>query len=139
MKEIGSYAFYQCSALETVTIGERVETFGDRAFYSCSSLKCIYFYGKTSPTVGTNAFYRVPASSVMALETYQNETFGELSVSKGTTNDQCLPPTLTFTESIHFQAHSLNQAQLLKQAHSLHRFRAAQLSLTLLFCHIRCL
>ena len=82
-----------------VTIEEDVETIGNWAFYSCSSLKCIYFYGKTSLNVGTNAFYNVPAASVMKLASCQNETFGDLNVSKGTTIDECLPPTLTFTQS----------------------------------------
>ena len=38
---IGDSAFRLCSALATVTIGERVEIIGDEAFYSCSSLQSI--------------------------------------------------------------------------------------------------
>ena len=77
-----------------------METIGDNAFESCGSLKCIYFCGQTSPTVSSSAFSGVPTSHVVTLEKYQSETFGNLSVSKGTTIEGCLPmPTLTFTVS----------------------------------------
>ena len=59
-----------------------------------------YFYGETSPTVSSNAFAGARAASVMTLETYQNEAFGNLNVTKGTTIDGCHPiPNLTFTPS----------------------------------------
>ena len=53
---IGSSAFRECTALKTIILGEHVETIGGSAFYSCSLLECIYFYGKTSPTVYYSAF-----------------------------------------------------------------------------------
>ena len=34
---ISYYAFESCSKLETITIGEGVETFGNQAFFLCSS------------------------------------------------------------------------------------------------------
>ena len=97
---IGNYAFYSCYGLEAVSIGENVETIGESAFRSCSSLKCIYFYGETSPIVGSSAFSGVPAAYVMTLETFQNETFGDLNVSKGITIDGCIPMSIPrFAES----------------------------------------
>ena len=41
---IGEYAFFNCSNLEIVNIGEnsQLTEIGDRAFYNCSSLTSIY-------------------------------------------------------------------------------------------------
>ena len=39
---IGKYAFYGCSRLTSVTIGNSVTTIGDYAFYDCTSLKSVY-------------------------------------------------------------------------------------------------
>ena len=96
---IAGFTFAMCSALDTVIIGEMVETIQGYAFSSCYSLKCIYFYGETPPTVSSTAFNTVPATTVMTLETYQGDRFGTFNVSIGTTIDECLPPTHTFTES----------------------------------------
>ena len=85
-----------CSSLKTIKIPGSVTTIGMSAFHSCENLICIYFYGETSPTIVTNAFSGVP---VMTLEIYKDETFGDLNVFKGTTLDECLPATHTFTES----------------------------------------
>ena len=46
-----------------------------------------------TPTVSSVAFYDVPAS-VMTLETYQNETFGDLNVSKETIIEGGMPPNV---------------------------------------------
>ena len=91
-------AFYSCSALETVIIGESVNVIGTSAFQFCSNLRCIYFYGDAAPTIYENAFGGVPATSVMTTNSYNREKFGPLNVSRGTI-DECLPPTLTFTQS----------------------------------------
>ena len=101
---IGEVAFQLCSGLETVAIGERVETIMDYAFSSCSSLVCIYFYVETSPTVSSNAFSGVQVS-IMTLEAYKNETFGNLNVSKGTTIDGSIP-ILTFTSELNIFTNS---------------------------------
>ena len=42
---IGSYAFYNCSGLTSVTIGRSVKSIGSYAFYNCSSLMSINFNG----------------------------------------------------------------------------------------------
>ena len=111
--------FFSCSALETVIIEEGVKTIGESAFESCSSLKSIYFYGETLPTVPPSAFLGVSAASVMTLEAYQNEIFGELNVSKGTTINECLQPTLTFTESSIFtQSNTFTKSFAFKESSS---------------------
>ena len=85
VKTIGICAFGSCPYLETVHIGANVTTISIWAFSSCSSLKCIYFYGESSPYFLSSGFgppfYEVPATSVMVLSTYQNDTFGHLSIS----------------------------------------------------------
>ena len=42
---IGNYAFYDCSSLTSVTIGNSVTSIGEWAFRNCSSLKSITFNG----------------------------------------------------------------------------------------------
>ena len=54
---ISDSSFQSCSALEAVIIGEGAETIEGFAFSLCSSLKCIYFYGKKSPTFVTTKCY----------------------------------------------------------------------------------
>ena len=38
---IGNYAFNNCTSLESVVIGDSVESIGNYAFYECTSLKSI--------------------------------------------------------------------------------------------------
>lgn len=45
---INDYAFYGCATLETVTIGDSVETVGSGVFYGCSALKTVYVGGNVS-------------------------------------------------------------------------------------------
>lgn len=40
---IGQYAFYNCSGLENVTIGERVTGIGNYAFYGCTGLRTLKY------------------------------------------------------------------------------------------------
>ncbi len=40
---VSNYAFYNCSALTSVTIGNSVTSIGEKAFYNCSNLKEINF------------------------------------------------------------------------------------------------
>ena len=49
----------------------------------------------------TQMLFQVPAASVIPFSTYQNETFGDLKVSKGTAIEGCIPmPTHTFAKSL---------------------------------------
>ena len=54
--EIGEEAFYGCSSLTSVTIGDGVTTIGDKAFYYCSSLTSVTIPDSVT-TVGNYAFY----------------------------------------------------------------------------------
>ena len=57
---------------------------GTNAFQSCSDLRCIYYYGAAAPTVYSNAFAGVLATTVMTTSSYQSTEFGSLNVPKGT-------------------------------------------------------
>lgn len=48
-------AFYNCSMLESITLGDSVTSIGDRAFYGCSGLKNVVI-GSGIETCGANAF-----------------------------------------------------------------------------------
>ena len=52
---IGSYAFFYCSALTSVTIGESVTSIGSYAFYICSALTSVTIPNSVT-TIGDNAF-----------------------------------------------------------------------------------
>lgn len=43
VKSIGSYAFYNCKRLKSITIPSSVTSIGASAFYGCSNLKDIYY------------------------------------------------------------------------------------------------
>jgi len=54
---VGNYAFYNCKGINTVTIGENVNTIGTYAFANCSALEeVIWHTDKSSVTIGTSAF-----------------------------------------------------------------------------------
>ena len=53
---VGNYAFYNCTGLTSVTIGESVITIGQGAFSSCSGLTSVTI-GERVTTIGNQAFY----------------------------------------------------------------------------------
>ena len=54
---IGDYAFYGCTGLTSVTIGNGVTSIGEYAFYGCSSLASVTFgEGSQLATIGESAF-----------------------------------------------------------------------------------
>ena len=53
--EIGSSAFYDCSGLTSVTISDSVTEIGSSAFYDCSSLTSVTI-GNSVTTIGSSAF-----------------------------------------------------------------------------------
>ena len=57
MKEIGYKAFYGCTNLTSVTIGEGVTTIGGRAFYYCSGLTSVTIPDSVT-TIGSYVFER---------------------------------------------------------------------------------
>lgn len=53
---IGQEAFYGCSGLTSVSIGNSVTSISNSAFSSCSKLTSVTFERTTPPTFGTNVF-----------------------------------------------------------------------------------
>ena len=53
---IGSSAFYYCSGLTSITIGNSVTSIGDSAFYYCSGLTSVTI-GNSVTSIGERAFY----------------------------------------------------------------------------------
>jgi hypothetical protein len=58
---IGSYAFYGCSQLPTITVPATVLTVGTQAFAFCSVLTNVFFTGN-APTIGSSPFATDPAT-----------------------------------------------------------------------------
>ena len=113
-----------------------MQTIGDSMFQSCTNLFCINFYGKSSPTVSSIAFSYVPATTVMTSNSYQSTIFGPLNVTSGTTIDECLPPTLTFTKSNTFtESNAFIQSNTFSESNmfttSLHSGASFQVTLTI--------
>ena len=54
---IGDHAFYYCSGLTSVTIGNSVTSIGSSAFYDCSGLTSVTI-GNSVTSIGASAFYR---------------------------------------------------------------------------------
>ena len=52
---IDESAFYGCTSLQSVSIGENVRTLGSMAFYDCSSLQSVTL-PKDVQTIGNGAF-----------------------------------------------------------------------------------
>lgn len=69
---IGANAFYNCSDLTSVTIGNSVTSIGESAFLRCDKLKIIRMSATTPPTLGSNAIHTtiekiiVPKSAINA-------------------------------------------------------------------------
>ena len=55
-KKINAYAFYNCSSLTSVTIGNSVTSIGDSAFYNCYKLINLTI-GKSVKRIDSSAFY----------------------------------------------------------------------------------
>ena len=80
---IGSYAFYKCGALETVTFAEnsQLTAIGDDAFRSCDRLTTIAIPASVT-TIGNNAFMRDEAlETVTFAENSQLTAIGDAAFS----------------------------------------------------------
>ncbi len=63
---IGDKAFYECSSLEQVVVGDKLVGIGNKAFYKCSKLKTATF-PSTLTSVGEYAFYKCESLETMDL------------------------------------------------------------------------
>ena len=55
IKEIGEYAFYECTALETVTIPETVEKLTNAPFRKCTALTTVYYNAINAEVTGSTS------------------------------------------------------------------------------------
>ena len=60
VQSIGAYAFCLCDGLTSVTIGENVQSIGDRAFSGCTALTSVII-GESVQSIGNYAFYESTA------------------------------------------------------------------------------
>ena len=80
---VNNNAFYNCSSLESVTIGDSVTSIGDYAFYNCSSLESVTI-GDSVTSIGANAFYGCESLKTLTLPyapSYLGYLFGASSYS----------------------------------------------------------
>ena len=77
MTSIGSYAFYGCSGLKSVTIGNSVTSIGNYAFSDCTAMTRLISRAATPPSCGSQALddinkwtctLSVPAGSTAACQ-----------------------------------------------------------------------
>lgn len=65
VKTIGKRAFWGCTKLESVAIGESVTSIGEYAFYDCKSLNYMLLAPATPPTCPTYTFHNVPLDATI--------------------------------------------------------------------------
>ena len=81
IESIGSYAFYGCTSIESVTIGNNVTSIGREAFYYCKSLKNMTI-GDGVTSIGISAFSHTGLESVTIsgnVERIENNAFESCS------------------------------------------------------------
>ena len=64
---IGSYAFRSCTSLIKITMPASVTNIGDYAFHTCSHLTAVYFYGNAPAIGGTNVFNNAANATIIYL------------------------------------------------------------------------
>ena len=92
-KSIGDYAFYGCSGLTSVIIGNSVKSIGNRAFYGCKELTSVII-GNSVKSIGVNAFDEVDIPTIISLMetpcTINDKTSNYRVFSKNTFNNAIL-------------------------------------------------
>ena len=116
LTSIGGWAFYECSGLTSVTIGNGVENIDTYAFYGCNSLMSATI-GNVVTSIGNNAFYNcIGLTSVTipdSVVSIGNYTFGgcsgltRVTIGNGVTSigDQAFQnctklPSITIPDSV---------------------------------------
>ena len=92
VKTIGDVVFCGCSSLASVTIGNGVTDIGGNAFRDCSSLTSVTIKSDKLSSVGNFAFSALPANGTIYVpdSEVENDSYKNLFTSKG------LPSTWTF-------------------------------------------
>ena len=72
---IGASAFYNCTSLEQVAIGDNVQTIGNYAVFNCAALTSITSKNPTPPTLGVDAFQNVPTSAMLYVPCNAEEAY----------------------------------------------------------------
>lgn len=96
---IGSNAFYDCTALESVNFSETLTSIGASAFQNCTALEIADLSLPNLETIGSNAFSGVKITKISNLgklttfnaETYLTQTFGDRNILE----EIVLPETIT--------------------------------------------
>ena len=79
---LGNYAFSGCSSLTSITIPDSVTSIGDNVFAQCTSLNSITSLAVEAPTLGSNTFFGIPATTIQVPigATGYGTTYGGLTV-----------------------------------------------------------
>ncbi|MDE5722384.1 MAG: leucine-rich repeat domain-containing protein [Clostridia bacterium] len=80
VNKIGAYAFYNCAALEEITLSDGITAVGDYAFYGCNKLKDLSMPSGTFVSIGANAFancvalerIEISATAVIGASAFEN-------------------------------------------------------------------
>jgi len=98
------YAFYRCTALESIKLSSRLESIGNQAFFRCEALKTIEWPTSGSlKTIGEQAFiYNLSLENLVlpsGLESIGDQAFAEGSISTVTYLGET-SPTLDWSSTI---------------------------------------
>ena len=106
MTSIGRSAFYECSGLTSITIGNSVSSIGDGAFEKCSKLEDVYCYAEKVPSTNASAFegsyieYSTLHVIGSSLSLYQATApwsgFGTIKALEGTEAKKCEKPVVSY-------------------------------------------
>lgn len=81
IKKIPNYAFYNCSALQVINMPDALQEIGSNAFFGCSSLVTIDLSKTEVKTIGNRAFYGATVATTIklneGLETIGSNAFGK--------------------------------------------------------------
>jgi len=94
---IGSYAFAVNRALTSITIGSSVTSIGTAAFQEVTALTALSFLGEEPPSIGSWAFYLIPAEVVVSVP---STTEGYVTVDglwNGLTVSRIVAPTISLS------------------------------------------